>query len=79
MGVETLSAYGYAAQQTGTDIEELNKGLVRLAKNAQLGLKADSRQGKLFDALGISKESLSDLDKLVPQLADKFKTLEDGA
>jgi hypothetical protein len=79
IGVETLSAYGYAAQQTGTDIEELNKGLLRLSRNAQEALDPKSRQGQLFKALGIDRDSLSDLDRLVPQIADKFAQLQDGA
>lgn len=79
IGVETLSAYRYAAQQTGTDLEELNKGILRLAKNAQNALDPKSRQSRLFEALGIDKDSLSDLDKLIPQIADRFNDMADGA
>lgn len=79
IGVETLSAYRYAAQQTGTDLEELNKGILRLAKNAQNALDPKSRQSRLFEALGIDKDSLSDLDKLIPQIADRFNDMVDGA
>lgn len=78
IGVETLSAFGYAAQQTGTDIEELNKGLLRLSRNATAALNPKSRQAGLFEALGVSKDALTDLDKLVPQVADAFARLEDG-
>lgn len=76
---ETLSAYAYAAKQTGTDIDELNKGLLRLSKNATAALDPGSKQAGLFDALGVSKESLRDIELLVPQVANAFSQLEDGA
>jgi hypothetical protein len=79
VGVETLSAFGYAAQQTGTDIEELNKGLLRLSRNATTALDPKSRQAGLFEALGVSKDALTDLNKLVPQVANAFAGMEDGA
>src|SRR5688500_4862087 len=79
VGVEVLSAYGYAAQQTGTDIEELNKGLLRLSRNATTALDPKSRQAGLFEALGVSKDALTDLNKLIPQVANAFAQMEDGA
>lgn len=79
VGVETLSAYGFAAQQTGTDLEELNKGLLRLSKNATAALDPKSKQAGLFGALGVDRAALTDLDKLLPQIADAFAGLEDGA
>lgn len=78
IGTETLSAFGYAATQTGTDIEALNKGLLRLSKNATAALDPKSRQSNLFKALGISTDQLKDLDTLVPAIADKFAGMADG-
>lgn len=79
---ETLSAWGYAASQTGTDMEALSKGLKILAKNAADAINPTSEQAKVFDALGISVTdaagNLKSLDQLVPQIADKFRQLEDG-
>lgn len=82
IGTETLSAYGYAASQTGTSIESLAKGLNILAKNAAAAINPTSAQAKIFEALGITvtdaEGKLKDLDVLVPEVADKFKGLEDG-
>lgn len=82
VGIETLSAYGYAAEQTGTDIDTLAKGLKVLAKNAADGLNPTSEYAKVFDALGISltdgEGKLRDLGQLFPEVADRIRTMEDG-
>lgn len=79
---ETLSAFGYAAGQTGTDMEALSKGMKILAKNAADAQNATSEQAKVFGALGIgvtdSAGNLKQLGVLIPEIADKFKGLEDG-
>lgn len=79
---ETLSAFGYAATQTGTDMETLGKGLKVLAKNAADSLNPTSEQAKVFDALGVkvtdAEGKLRDLGELVPEIADKFASLKDG-
>lgn len=82
VSTETLSAYGYAASQTGTDIETLGKGLKVLAKNAADSLNPTSEQAKVFEALGVkatdANGKLKQMSQLVPEIADKFKQLEDG-
>lgn len=82
VSTETLSAFGYAAQQTGTDIDSLGRGLKILAKNANDAMDSNSQQGKLFAALGINVKdatgNLKQLSVLVPEIAEKFKGLEDG-
>lgn len=79
---ETLSAYGYAAGQTGTDLDTLGRGLKVLAKNAADSLNPTSEQAKVFEALGVSAQdaegNLKGLASLVPEIADKFAQLEDG-
>jgi hypothetical protein len=79
---ETLSAYGYAAEQTGTDVETLGKGLKVLAKNAADSLNPTSEQAKVFKALGVevvdSHGKLRALSELIPDIADRFKAMEDG-
>jgi uncharacterized phage infection (PIP) family protein YhgE len=79
---ETISAFRYAAQQTGTDMDSLAKGMKILAKNAADAINPTSAQAKVFDALGIkvtdSAGRLKDLSDLIPEIADKFKGLEDG-
>jgi len=78
VGVDVLSKWSYAAKQTGTDVEGLNKGLKLLAKNASEALDPKSDKAKLFNALGISKDDLTDLTTLVPKVADAFRQLPDG-
>lgn len=82
IGTETLSEYAYAARQTGTDIDGLGRGLKILAKNAAEAADATSGKGKLFEALGVNVKdaegNLKQLDILLPEVADKFKLLEDG-
>lgn len=79
---ELLSAYGYAASQTGTDVETLAKGLKVLSKNAADALNPTSEQSKVFAALGIDvKDATGNLRKLgdlIPDIADRFKMMEDG-
>lgn len=82
VGTESLSAFGYAATQTGTDLESLGNGMKFLAKNATAALEPTSKQAKIFDALGISVKDatghLKDIDVLIPEVADAFKNMEDG-
>jgi len=82
IATEKLSEYGYAAKQTGTDIDGLSRGLKILSKNAAEAADAGSGKGKLFEALGINVKdaagNLKQLDVLLPEVADKFKGLEDG-
>ena len=78
VGVDVLSKWSYAAKQTGTDIEDLQKGLKILSKNAAEALDPKSQQAGLFAALGIKKDDLTDLTTLVPKIADAFQRLPDG-
>lgn len=82
VGTEKLSEYAYAAKQTGTDIEGLGRGLKILAKNLAEAADPTSGKGKLFEALGVDVKdaagNLRQLDDILPDIANKFKVLEDG-
>lgn len=82
VSTETLSAFGYAASQTGTDIDVLAKGMKVLAKNVADSLNPTSEQSKVFKALGIevkdAQGNLRDIGDLIPEIADRFKAMEDG-
>jgi hypothetical protein len=82
VSTETLSAFGYAASQTGTDIDTLAKGMKVLAKNVADSLNPTSEQSKVFKALGIevkdAQGNLRDIGDLIPEIADRFKVMEDG-
>lgn len=82
VGTERLSEYAYAAKQTGTDIEGLGRGLKILSKNLAEAADPGSGKGKLFEALGVQVKdaagNLKQLDVILPEIANKFKLLEDG-
>lgn len=82
IGVETLSAFAFAAKQTGTDIEALGTGFKILAKNMADALNPKSGKAQIFEALGIEVEDatgkLKQFEQIIPEIADRFKELEDG-
>jgi hypothetical protein len=82
VSTEALSAWGYAAQQSGTDLEALNTSLTRFTKNVAAAADADSRQGRLFESLGVdikdANGNLRSVESLLPQVADKFKELNNA-
>lgn len=80
---EYLSSMALVASQGGTDLETLAKGIKRLSQNlydARDGLKTSKQ---LFDDLGITVTDnngiLKKADQVLPEIADKFKGLEDGS
>jgi hypothetical protein len=80
VGTEALSAWGYAAEQSGTDLESLNIGLTKLTKNVAAAADQTSKQAKIFKALGVDAidpvtKSLRDVEDLLPEIASAFKTL----
>lgn len=83
VAVETLSAYGFAAKQTGTDVDTLGKGFKALSKNLTAALDEGGKEAKLFETLGISVKdaagNLKSMEDVLPAIADRFKSLEDGA
>lgn len=82
ISAEALSGWAYAAQQTGTDIDALGKGLKILAKNMAEALDPKSQQAGLFKALGVEVKdahgNLRDLESVLPEIASKFKELDNA-
>lgn len=82
VSTEALSAWGYAAQQSGTDLEALNGGLTRFTKNVAAAMDAGSRQAEIFAALGIEIKdaagNLRSVEDLVPEVATKFKEMNNA-
>jgi hypothetical protein len=83
VGTETLSALGYAAQQSGSNFETLEQGLTKLAQNLSLATKEGSLQAEIFSKLGIAVTdatgAIRPLDVVLVDVAEKFKGYKDGA
>lgn len=86
IGIETLSAFGYAAQLGGSNVQEMGNALKFLSKNAyestaEGGGLATAKRA--FDALGISVKDSSGHMKSAEQLfydvADGMAQLGEGA
>jgi hypothetical protein len=80
ISTEQLSAWGYAAEQSGTDLESLTGALGKFSKTVAAAADSGSRQSELFAALGISIKdasgNLRDVEELLPEIADAFKALD---
>ena len=59
VSTEVLSAYGYAAKQTGTDMDALSKGMKILAKNAADALNPTSAQANSKISISSFQRSLT--------------------
>lgn len=83
VSAEALSGWGYAAKQSGTDIDALGVGLKKLAKNMAEALDPNSTQGRLFEGLGVSvtdaSGKLKSVETILPEIANKFKELNNAS
>lgn len=68
MGVRQLAAYKLAAEQSGTSLDQVGRGIKSLAVNIQ-------KHGDAFKKVGIDTQ---DADKAFRQLADVFAAMPDG-
>lgn len=79
ISTEQLSAWGYAAKLSGSDLESLTGSIQKFSKTVASAADANSRQGELFAALGINVKdaagNLRDVEQLLPEVADRFKQL----
>jgi len=80
VSTEQLSAWGYAAKLTGSDLESLASTIPRLSKNLAAAMDESSRQAQLFEALGVSVTdaagNLREVEDVLPEIADRFKQLK---
>lgn len=79
IGVEKLSAWGYAAGQAGTDLESLETGLTKLNRSIAEAMDGNTAQADAFRALGISITDASNATSVMPQIADHFAGIESAA
>ncbi len=77
---EQLSAWGYAAKMTGSDIEGLAGVIPKFSKSIADAADEGSEAAKIFKALGIAVKdqagNLRSYEELLPEVADRFKTLD---
>lgn len=80
ISTEQLSEWGYAAKLSGTDLESLTGSIQKFSKTVAAAADANSRQAELFASLGISVKdaagNLRDVEDLLPEVADRFKALD---
>jgi phage-related protein len=81
VAVESLSRFGAAAEDSGSSIEGVAKGMGQLAKRlGDTGSAGDKIRGTL-QGMGISatdaQGKIKPLDELMLQIADKFSKMED--
>jgi ribosomal protein L12E/L44/L45/RPP1/RPP2 len=80
ISTEQLSEWAYAAKLSGTDLESLTGSIQKFSKTVAAAADANSKQAELFQALGISVKdaagNLRDVEDLIPEVADRFKALD---
>lgn len=83
ISTEKLSAWGYAAKLSGTDVETLSGGLTKFNKFLAESSDPTSKQADLMAALGIAtKDATGQLlkaEQLLPQLAARFASMDNAA
>lgn len=82
ISTEKLSTWGYAAQLSGTSLDDLTAALPKLSKNMVEALDSSSKSAEIFKALGVSvtdsEGKLRAVQDVLPEIADRFKSLDDA-
>lgn len=85
LGISTasLSQLEYAAKLSGVELESVQKGLGRLARNAADAAEGLATPRQAFEALGVTAQNadgtLKGTEELLFEVADAFAGFEDGA
>ncbi|NBV62257.1 MAG: hypothetical protein EBR73_14560 [Rhodobacteraceae bacterium] len=83
VAVETLAKFKKAAATSGTDLNAVAKGLVKLSKNMVDAASGGKESAATFRALNIDVKkadgSLKAADEVMLEVADRFKQMPDGA
>jgi hypothetical protein len=79
IAVETLGGIGFAAQQSGVDLETLTVGLDKLNKSIALAKAGNQEKLAVFEALHIDVNNIKSADDAIVKIAGKFAQYEDGA
>lgn len=81
VSTEKLSAWGYAAQMSGTSLDALAGALPKLSKAIVAAQDEGSRMREIFDTLGIKAIDpltgrLRKAEEVLPELADAFAAMD---
>ncbi|MES2909885.1 MAG: hypothetical protein V4718_00765, partial [Pseudomonadota bacterium] len=83
ISVESLSTLRYAGEVTGTSLESLATGVTKLAKNMADAATGGKETSAAFKSVGVEVKNadgtLRGQDAVLGDLADRFKSYEDGA
>lgn len=83
VGAEALTALGYAAEQSGAKLGDIETGLTKLSRTMAQAFAGNEKQAQLFDAIGVSitdaTGELRSADQVFADIADRFQEYEDGA
>jgi uncharacterized membrane protein YgcG len=83
IAVETLSRWSYAAKLSGTSIEKIQFGLKNFSQNLTKTNQKTTDLNTNFGKLGIETRdaagNIRPMDDVLLDVADKFKTMPDGA
>ncbi len=83
IAVETLGGLGYAAKQSGVDLESVAKGVQKLARTMAEAAGGNDQLSTLFERMGVQTKDLATgglrpLDKVLGDVATKFASYADG-
>lgn len=83
VSTEALSQLEYAAKLSGSSLDGLQTGLLRLSRTASDAANGLSTAQRAFNAIGVSAKNqdgtLKDTEQLLLEVAEKFAGIEDGA
>lgn len=83
VSTEALSQLEHVANLSGTSLEGLQTGLLRLSRTASDAQNGLATAARAFEQIGVSAEksdgTLKDTDQLLMEIADRFSSMEDGA
>ncbi len=83
ISAESLSVLRYAGQLAGVEVEDLAKGLNKLAVNMADAARGGKETGAAFTAIGVKVQAagghLRNTDEVLGDIADRFASYEDGA
>jgi hypothetical protein len=83
VGVKALQELGYAAAQSGTNAETLEKGLAKLSRTMAESAAGGAAQKALFTALGVAATDatgkLRPVEEVFVDLSEKFRQYKGGA